>query len=116
LAHSSGKKGIAVNVSNKMLYEYIQVFNETFLVTGRQFLPENILTSLLRYLLIQGGIVGYISTQFGAGIEYSGEKPSGITMINSSSRIEDFFFQAPTRVRKLRGSAFKYRGRRDFYF
>jgi len=105
-----------VNVRNEMLIRYIQIFNETFLNTGRQFLPEKILTSLLRYPLIQGGIIGYISTRFGVGIEYSGKKPSGITIINSSSRIEHFFFRAPARVRKLRGSAFKIEGGGTFTF
>jgi len=50
-----GKLGITMNVRSEMLYHYIQVFNEIFLSTGRQFLPEEILKSLLRYPLIQGG-------------------------------------------------------------
>jgi hypothetical protein len=90
-----------VNVTNEMLNHYIEVFNETFLSTGRHFLSEETLKSLERYPLIQGGITGYISTQFGLAIEYLGEESSGITIINSTSRIEDFFLRAPSRVRKL---------------
>jgi hypothetical protein len=97
-----------MNVRSEMLYHYIQVFNEIFLSTGRQFLPEEILKSLLRYPLIQGGIIGYISTQFGVGIEYLGQQSSGIKIVNSSLRIEDFFLGAPSRVRKLRGTAVKF--------
>lgn len=99
-----------MNVKNEMLYRYIEVFNETFLSTGRRFLPEEILKSLHRYPLIQGGITGYISTQFGVGIEYLGKQSSGIKVINSTSRIEDFFLQAPSRVRKLPGTAIRIGG------
>jgi len=90
-----------MNVRSETLYHYIQIFNETFLNTARSFLPEETLKSLRRYPLIQGGITGYISTQFGLGIEYLGEQSSGITIRTSSSRIEDFFTGAPSRVRKL---------------
>jgi hypothetical protein len=90
-----------VNVTEDLLRRYIEEFNNTFLETARTFLPKEVLELLLRYPLIRGNIIGYVSTQFGAGFEYLGRGSSCITTRRSSRPIEDLFTGAPARIRKL---------------
>jgi hypothetical protein len=90
-----------VNVTEDLLRRYIEQFNGTFLETAHAFLPKEVLELLLRYPLIRGNIIGYVSTQFGAGFEYLGQGLPDITIHRSSRRIEDLFTDAPKRVRKL---------------
>jgi len=91
----------AVNVTEDLLRRYIEEFNNTFLETARTFLPKESRELLFRYPLVQGNIIGYVSTQFGTGFEYLGQGSSRITTRRSSRRIEALFTGAPVRVRRL---------------
>jgi len=71
-----------VNVTENLLRRYIEVFNVTFLDTACAFLPKEIPEMLFHYSLIQGRVVGYVSTQFGAGFEYIGAESPGIEIHN----------------------------------
>jgi len=91
-----------MNVTEELMSQYINVFNKTYIETTERFLPAGLAESLHRYPLLSGGIIGYVSTQFGAAIEYLGGNESYIKLLRSSSRIEDLFTGAPTRIRKTR--------------
>jgi hypothetical protein len=84
------------------LEEYLRVFHETYFETAQDILPASLREELLRPPLVQaGGIRGYISTQLGAGYEYTGFPPPGITVEHSSQRIEEFFLGTPRAASRL---------------
>ncbi|MEK6549172.1 MAG: hypothetical protein AABZ51_03630 [Nitrospirota bacterium] len=83
------------------MHQYIKVFNHTYLETANTKLPKEITQQLMRYPFLSGGIIGYVSTNFGAGFEYVGASAEGISIRRSSARIEDLFTGAPASVRKL---------------
>src|SRR2546425_3371901 len=90
-----------MNLRDNILRRYIELFHQTYIDTAEKYLPKEKLSSLLRYSLIKGGTVGYVSTQFGAGYEYVGADEQNIDVRVSSARIEDFFTGAPNRIRRL---------------
>jgi hypothetical protein len=90
-----------VNVTEDALRDYIELFHETLDATAKQFLPEEHRRSLLHASLLPARIVGYISTQFGAGIEYTPSAHTEICIVRGSSRVEDLLVQAPPQARVL---------------
>ncbi len=90
-----------MNVTEDLLRNYIEVFHKTYIDTARQFLQIENLQFLSRFQFSSSGIIGYVSTNFGAGFEYIGETSPGISIQRSSARIEDLFTNAPARVRRL---------------
>lgn len=90
-----------MNVTEDLLRNYLEVFHKTYIDTAKQFLPKENLQFLSRYLFSSGGIIGYVSTNFGAGFEYIGESYSGISIQRSSARVEDLFTNAPASIRRL---------------
>jgi hypothetical protein len=68
---------------------------------GRGFLPAEHRRSLLHASLLPARIVGYVSTQFGAGIEYKPAERTEIQIVRGSARVEDLFVQAPSRAREI---------------
>ncbi len=91
-----------MNLTGDILRKYIELFHQTYIDTAEKYLPKEILSSLLRYSLIKGRTIGYVSTQFGAGYEYVDADEQNIEVRVSSAQIEDFFTGAPNRVRKLK--------------
>lgn len=84
------------------LERYLRVFHDTYFQTAQDILPASLRAELLRPPLIEaGGIRGYISTQLGAGYEYTGSPPSGIKVEHSSKRIEEFFLGTPRAASRL---------------
>jgi hypothetical protein len=77
---------------------YLEAFHETYRNTVRDRIPVDLRSSLARERWLSSGIVGYISTQFGAGFEYVTK--SGIVIRKGSGRIEDLVFEAPAAVRR----------------
>lgn len=90
-----------MNVRDDSLRHYLDVFNRTYIETAEQFIPHENLNLLLRFPLIKGGTIGYVSTQFGAGYEYVDADIQAVKVQVTSARIEDFFNRAPNRVRRL---------------
>lgn len=88
-----------MNVTENDLRQYIAVFHDTLEATATQFLPAEHRGSLLHISLLPAQIVGYVSTQFGAGIEYKPADRTEIKTIRGSARVEDLFVQAPARAR-----------------
>ncbi len=91
-----------MNLTDEILHKYLEVFHKTYIDTAEKNISKNKLNSLLRYSLIKGGTIGYVSTQFGAGYEYLGEDVDNIHIQVSSARIEDVFTRAPRNIIKLK--------------
>jgi hypothetical protein len=89
------------NIRDVDLGRYLDRFHETYRQTAEALLPDDVRAELLRLPLMDSGVRGYISTQYGAGYEYV---PDGIgfSVHTGSGRIEDVFLQAPAAVRRLR--------------
>ncbi len=93
---------IQPNVTAEQLVEYLNVFHHAYQEAVRSFLPKPLHDSLLRQALSKHHIRGFVSTQFGAGYEYTGEGPAGISAEVASRRVEyTFLSDAPASVRRL---------------
>lgn len=90
-----------MNLRDNILRDYIELFHRTYIDTAETYLPKDKLSLLLRYPLIKGRTIGYVSTQFGAGYEYVDADEQNVEVRVSSARIENFLIGAPNRVRKL---------------
>ena len=90
-----------MNVTEDALRAYIDLFHSTLEETAQQFLAEDTRAQLLHASLLPARIVGYVSTQFGAGIEYCPADRTEIDIVRGSARVEDLFVQAPQRARDL---------------
>lgn len=90
-----------MNVTEDELRQYISLFHETLEATAEQFLPAEHRGSLLHASVLPAQIVGYVSTQFGAGIEYKPAEHTEIRIVRGSARVEDLFVQAPPQARAL---------------
>lgn len=88
-----------MNVTEDALRDYVKLFHETLDATAKEFLPDEHRGSLLHASLLPARIVGYVSTQFGAGIEYVPAPHTEIDIVRGSSRVEDLFVQAPPQTR-----------------
>lgn len=87
-----------MNVTEDELRQYIAVFHSTLESTAEQFLPAEHRGSLLHASLLPVQIVGYVSTQFGAGVEYKPADHTEIKIVRGSARVEDLFVQAPAKA------------------
>jgi hypothetical protein len=79
---------------------YLDTFHKTYRETANQFLSGENRAQLGRYPLVGGRVIGYVSTQFGAGIEYEGGQLSETIVRRHSSTVDDMFLNAPPFVRK----------------
>jgi hypothetical protein len=90
------------HVTADQLVEYLNVFHHAYRESVRSFLPKPLHDSLLRQALSEHHIYGFVSTQFGAGYEYTGEGQPAISVKVASRRVEYIFLDdAPASVRKL---------------
>ena len=89
-----------MNVTEDIMRDYIALFHETLEATATQYFPAEHRQSLLHVSLLPAEIVGYISTQFGAGIEYKSAERPEIRIVRGGSRVEDLFVQAPRHARE----------------
>jgi hypothetical protein len=87
-----------MNVTEDELRQYIAVFHDTLQATVEQFLPAEHRGSLLHASLLPAQIVGYVSTQFGAGVEYKPSDHTEIKIVRGSARVEELFVQAPAKA------------------
>lgn len=90
-----------MNLTETILHEYIELFHRTLAETSNQFLAPSQQDLLTHTALLPAKIVGYVSTQFGAAIEYFPSNRTDIQILRGSARIEDLLFAAPPSVRKL---------------
>lgn len=90
-----------MNVTEDVLRDYIALFHQTLEETAQQFLPEEFRRLLLHASLLPARIIGYVSTQFGAGVEYVPFERTEITIVRGTYRVEDLFVQAPRSARDI---------------
>jgi hypothetical protein len=88
------------NVTDEQMRLYLDTFKRTFRDTAEKFLAAENRAQLARYPLLDGNVVGYVSTQFGAGIEYEGGSAGQLVITRHSSPVDDMFLKAPAFVRK----------------
>ena len=90
-----------MNITEKHLREFIELFHETLQKTAEQFLAPEHVKALLHLSLLPARIIGYVSTQFGVAIEYIPSAKTEIQILKGSARIEDLLLQAPSPARKI---------------
>lgn len=86
-------------VSDDELRRYVETFNAAYRETVELRMTVDDRRLLVRYPLLQNGVVGYISTMYGTGYEYIDERTGVITIKKSSRRIEDLFWDPPSGLR-----------------
>ncbi len=88
------------NVTDHMLYEYVETFHETLRQTASEFLAENDQKRLLHAALLPAKITGYVSTQFGVALEYEPAASLQSTLSEEAlvSKISLFVHHAPFRI------------------
>lgn len=90
------------NVTGSGMTEYLAVFHRAYLETASAFLPTQLRDALLRSALLEPDVRGLVSTQFGAGYEYTGRGAGETTVEVSSRRVEYILTRdAPAKVREL---------------
>lgn len=84
------------NVRNEQLREYLETFHRIYREKLAAVIPETYRRELLRVRHLEGtGIIGYVSTMFGAGYEYRPGNPGKIDVLSRSARIEEILFGCP---------------------
>jgi hypothetical protein len=92
-------------ITEDQMHNYLRSFHDHFLELVERYVPADLTGYLLPYATRASGLVGYISTTYGAGFEYV-EDPEGIQVEVGSARIEDLLFRAPRRLRDIDYHAF----------
>lgn len=87
------------NVSDRELVDYLETFHETYRDAVESKVPEHLRSELGRYPWMSTGMIGYVSTQFGAGYEYAGSE-GDLEIRRGSRRVEELLFDAPPAVRR----------------
>jgi hypothetical protein len=90
-----------LNVNTKQLQDYIEAFHRSLETTAAEFLSDDHRDQLLHTSLLPARITGYISTQFGVGIEYESAAETSVRVVKGSARIEDLILKAPPAVRNV---------------
>jgi len=90
-----------MNVRDQNLREYLESFQQTLQSTADQYLRPELHKRLLHLSYLPATINGYVSTQFGIGIEYVPSDSTSIEIVLGSQRAEDLLFQAPKNVRDI---------------
>jgi len=90
-----------MNVTDEQLRNYIDVFYSTLETTAKEFIPSDIRNKLFHLSLLPAKITGYVSTQFGVGIEYQPAEKTTVDVLLGSARVEDLFIGAPARLKNL---------------
>lgn len=86
-------------VTDDAMRNYLETFRRVYRTTSDALIPPDDRKLLLRYRLLGNEIVGYISSMFGAGYEYTDEPAGDIRIEKSSRRIEDLFWGSPPQWR-----------------
>jgi hypothetical protein len=93
------------------MQRYLETYRDAYLKSVQQFIDEASRDLLVRYRLLTGKTIGYVSTQFGAAFEYVEDAPgSSITVTSGSSRIEELLLAAPRRVFRNSSTVFEVTG------
>ncbi len=89
-----------MSVSEHGLRDYIEVFHSVLRETAEQYLPSTLRNNLVHTSLLPARIIGYVSTQYGAAIEYQPAEETVIEVRRGSARVEDLLLEAPKSLRK----------------
>lgn len=87
------------NVTEDQLQSYLKIFHDTYLETVETLIPSDYQPQLLRRGLLPAEVVGYVSTQFGAGYEYKPSEAFSISVRRGSRRVEELLLEVPSRFR-----------------
>lgn len=90
-----------MNVTEKGLKEYIEVFYDTLHDSSQNYLPPKHHKNLRHLSLLPANIIGYISTQYGVAVEYIPSDETFIKTVKGSGRVEDLLLQAPKKLRSI---------------
>jgi len=88
-------------VSDSDMATYLAAFAATFAETADRFIPQDKISSLQRYPHLSEPMVGYVSTQFGAGFEYMESAEAAVVVRRGRARIEHLLLGAPPRIQRL---------------
>jgi hypothetical protein len=80
----------------------LKIFHGTYLDTIETLIPDDYQPQLLRRGLLPTDVVGYVSTQFGAGYEYKPGETFSISVRKGSRRVEELLLEVPSRFRNSR--------------
>lgn len=85
-------------VTDDGMRDYLEAFHRTYRLAVEEKVPADLRSALARAERLSDGVIGYISTQFGAGFEYVSD--AGVAIRKGSRRVEDLLFDAPASIRK----------------
>jgi hypothetical protein len=88
------------NVTEEQMEKYLCTFQDEYVRSVEQYVPEELRRRLLRYSLLPASVVGFVSTQLGAGYEYRAGEP-GINVERHSRRVEEIFVGGPPWLAKV---------------
>lgn len=88
------------NVTEQEMENYLRTFQDEYVRSVEQYIPQELRKRLLRYSLLPTSVLGFVSTQLGAGYEYRTGEP-GIKVERHSRRIEEIFVGGPPWLAKL---------------
>ncbi len=88
------------NVTDKQMKTYLRTFHDEYAASVEQYVPAEDRQALFRYSLLPAPVMGYVSTQFGAGYEY-GIGDANISIRRGSRRVEELFVDGPARLSRL---------------
>jgi len=87
-------------LTKRGLRRFLDTFHRTYVETMETFIPTEEHHHLPRHQYLSWGVIGYLSTTFGAGYEYV-PSPAGTVIRVSDWPIADLFCDAPPQVRSL---------------
>lgn len=85
--------------------QYLEIYRKTLEETANQFLPKDAILKLRAFAIQPARIIGYLSTNFGIGVEYvQDQNKDKIEIIRGSLRIEDLFLKTNKKVQKIKST------------
>jgi hypothetical protein len=85
------------NVSEEGLAAFLELHNKTYRETADSLLPADYRGELVRYRLLSGRTIGYVSTQIGTAFEYEPGEQEIVTR-RSSGPVDTLLLGAPFRL------------------
>jgi hypothetical protein len=92
--------GTGVSVRQEGMRRYLERFRAEYMQAAERYLPSESREGLLLYRLLRdGGVKGYVSTQFGAGFDVRADA-SGVEVVHGSKRVELQLLGLPRKYEK----------------
>jgi hypothetical protein len=91
----------ATSVTVDAMEVYLRTFFSELTALAGSYLPAEAASEILYLAYLPAHIVGYVSTQFGAGFELRPASETSISVVRGSRRVEQLLFDAPSAIRRL---------------